>query len=161
MSSSYDSRPDTRRHINRVRSLIDDAIDSLVRRAEIHDESKLVDPELSTFNEYTPKLKDSTYGSDEYKRFLEGMGVGLRHHYEANSHHPEHYPNGIRGMSLLDVVEMLCDWKAATERHADGDLARSIEVNQGRFDYSDDVKAILANTVAELWPAPRSTGGES
>jgi hypothetical protein len=28
------------------------------------------------FDEFTPKLRDSTYGSDEYKAFLEGMGDG-------------------------------------------------------------------------------------
>lgn len=57
---------------------------------------------------------------------------------------------GIRGMSLLDIIEMLCDWKAATMRHADGDLAKSIEINQKRFGYSDELKVILQNTAREL-----------
>jgi hypothetical protein len=65
-------------------------------------------------------------------------------------HHPEHYSNGIQGMSLLDVIEMLCDWKAATMRHADGDLSKSIEINQKRFGYSDELKSILINTAIEL-----------
>jgi hypothetical protein len=78
------------------------------------------------------------------------MGEALKHHYAANSHHPEHYENGIAGMSLLDLIEMVCDWKAATERHADGDLLRSIEQNQDRFGYSDELKSILLATVAEM-----------
>jgi hypothetical protein len=57
---------------------------------------------------------------------------------------------GIRGMTLLDVIEMLADWKAATERHADGNLARSIEVNQKRFGCSDELRAILTNTATAL-----------
>jgi hypothetical protein len=57
---------------------------------------------------------------------------------------------GIRGMSLLGLLECLLDWKAATLRHADGDLLRSIEINQKRFGYSDELKQILLNTVAEL-----------
>lgn len=61
-----------------------------------------------------------------------------------------HDAQGIRGMSLLDVLEMLCDWKAATMRHADGDLAKSIEINQKRFGYSDELKSILTNTANEL-----------
>lgn len=40
-------------------------------------------------------------------------------------------------MCLLDLIEMLADWKAATERHADGDLKRSIEQNANRFGYDD------------------------
>lgn len=64
-----------------------------------------------------------------------------------NSHHPEFYENGICGMNLLDLVEMLCDWKAATLRHNDGDIRRSIEINQKRFGYSDELKQILLNTL--------------
>ena len=50
-------------------------------------------------------------------------------------------------MNLIDVIEMLCDWKAATMRHADGDIKKSIEINQKRFGYSDELKAILLNTI--------------
>lgn len=54
---------------------------------------------------------------------------------------------GIRGMSLFDLIEMLCDWKAATLRHNDGNIRRSIELNQKRFGYSDELKQILLNTL--------------
>jgi hypothetical protein len=46
---------------------------------------------------------------------------------------------------------MIVDWKAASERHADGDILRSIEINQSRFGYSDELKQILVNTVHELF----------
>ncbi len=149
-ATSYDSRPDTWAHISRVRELLGDVAKNVIQRADDHDRSKLAEPELAIFNEFTPKLRDSTYGSDEYKSFLAGMGEGLTHHYAHNSHHPEHYEDGIRAMSLLDLIEMVCDWKAATERHADGDLLRSIEQNQERFGYSDELKSILLATVKEL-----------
>jgi hypothetical protein len=45
---------------------------------------------------------------------------------------------------------MLCDWRAATLRHADGDLRRSIEINQKRFGYTDELKAVLLNTAERL-----------
>jgi hypothetical protein len=41
-------------------------------------------------------------------------------------------------------------FKAATERHATGSLPDSIEHNQKRFGYSDDLKSIFANTAAFL-----------
>src|SRR5687767_11067759 len=122
MTDEYDSRPDTRAHIHRVDQLLAQICVELANRGREHDASKLVDPELSTFNEYTPKLKHSTYGSDEYKGFLAGMGKGLSHHYAHNRHHPEHFESGIDDMTLVDIVEMLADWKAATERHEDGSL---------------------------------------
>jgi hypothetical protein len=110
----------------------------------------MVEPELAVFNEYTPKLRDSTYGSEEYKRFLLGMGEGLKHHYRQNDHHPEHFENGMRDMDLIQVLEMLADWKAATLRHADGDLGRSIVQNSTRFDYGPEVRLLLYNTAKRM-----------
>ena len=77
----------------------------------------------------------STYGSDEYKQFLVGMGEGLNHHYANNDHHPEHWQHGIADMDLIQVIEMLADWKAATLRHENGSLSRSIAQNAERFEY--------------------------
>lgn len=141
---------ETLKHIRRVQQLLGLLASDLIRRAGCHDASKLESPEAEVFEEYTAKLKGSTYGSDEYREFLKGMKPALDHHYAANPHHPEHYADGIRGMTLLDVIEMLADWKAATERHADGSLSRSIEINQGRFGYSDELRAILTNTATHL-----------
>lgn len=141
--SDFDSRPDTYAHIGEVRQrLLQVAVD-LMERAHKHDRSKLHGPELSVFDEYTPKLADSTYGSDEYKQFLVGMGEGLAHHYAANDHHPEHFRHGIESMNLVQIIEMLADWKAATLRHKDGDLERSIDQNAERFGYGEEIRHML------------------
>lgn len=155
MPAEYDSRPDTYAHIGVVRRYLGWVAQALIDRADLHDASKLVDPELATFNEYTPRLSEVEYGSDEYRACLSGMREGLKHHYAHNRHHPEHHPTGIRDMNLLDIVEMLCDWKAAGERHSDGSIIRSIDMNQERFGYSDDLRQILLNTARELWPDAR------
>lgn len=150
LKDAYDSREDTIAHIERVRSLIGLVAAKLLLRGLAHDKSKLREPEKSGFDKYTPLLKNSTYGSDEYKAFLVGLGESLQHHYAHNSHHPEHYIDGIKGMSLLDIVEMFCDWKAATERHADGNLDKSISINKTRFMYDDTLERIFQNTRREL-----------
>ena len=141
---------ETYAHIEQVNKFIHRLLDIISFRGVFHDRSKLQAPELETFAEYTPKLKTSTYGSDEYKGYLQEMGKALQHHYKTNRHHPEHFQEGIRGMNLADLTEMLCDWKAATLRHANGDIRKSIEQNQQRFGYSDDLKQILLNTVELL-----------
>jgi hypothetical protein len=143
---SYDSTADTLKHSQRVGELMVQTIRELLDRSVCHDRSKTEDPELATFNEFTPKLKDSTYGSDEYKGYLTEMKVGLDHHYGANRHHPEHFEDGIGGMTLVDLVEMLADWRAATERHADGSLVNSLKIQKERFGISDQLDAILWNT---------------
>lgn len=146
----YDSAPDTQKHIGEVQSLMAFVCGNLHGRSLSHDRSKLQSPEKEIFDEMTPLLKESTYGSEEYKEMLARMKPALDHHYANNSHHPEHYSNGIRGMSLLDLIEMVCDWKAATLRHADGDILKSVEINQKRFGYSDELKEIILNTVREI-----------
>ena len=146
----YDSREDTQQHILKVRGYIADVRLVLVYKAKEHDRSKLKPPEKEVFDEYTPKLKAMTYGSAEYKAALEGMKQGLRHHYDCNLHHPEHFLTGTFEMTLMDIIEMLCDWKAASERHDDGNIYTSLEVNQDRFGYSDELKQILANTAGWL-----------
>jgi hypothetical protein len=142
-----DERFKTIRHIEAVRNHLNACVRELLARAEQHDQSKLQNPEREMFDEYTPLLRQSTYGSDEYKGFLKGMDKALAHHYENNRHHPEHFPNGVKDMNLIDVLEMLCDWKSSTMRHADGDVYKSIEINQKRFGYSDELKTLLRNTV--------------
>lgn len=95
----------------------------------------------------TPKLAASTYGSDEYKQMLSQMQPALQHHYAHNRHHPEFYANGIDGMNLIDLLEMFVDWYAATRRHNDGDIYKSIEINRERFGMSDQLVQILKNSV--------------
>ena len=146
----YDSKADTLLHIKRVNQLFTESASELIRRANVHDNSKLESPEKELFDEYTPKLKDCTYGSDEYKEFLKGLKVALDHHYENNSHHPEHYENGVNGFDLFDLIEMFFDWKAATERHVDGNIMKSIEINKGRFELSEQLCKIMKNTAVRL-----------
>lgn len=144
--SDYDSRADTLLHSQRVGELMVQLVTEVLQRSTCHDRSKTEPPELEIFNEFTPKLKDSTYGSDEYKGYLEAMGEGLAHHYANNAHHPEYWANGVNDMTLVDLIEMLADWRAATERHADGNLLKSLDIQQGRFQLSDQLLAILLNT---------------
>jgi hypothetical protein len=146
-----DSTNETQAHIDRVRELLKRIVVELEVRADVHDASKLQEPEKSAFDQVVGRLKEVTYGSPEYKATLKDvLGAALHHHDTHNSHHPEHRANGVDGMSLLDLVEMFCDWKAAGERHLGGSLERSIQINRERFKISDQLTAILENTRKEL-----------
>lgn len=137
----------TMRHIETVRNYLSICIVEILNRCRRHDQSKLQDPELSIFNEYTAKLRGITYGSDEYKECMKQMKPAIEHHTQVNRHHPEHFPEKIQGMNLIDLLEMLCDWKAATLRHGDGNIYKSLEINAERFGYSDELKKIFSNTI--------------
>lgn len=120
-------------------------------RSKSHDETKLNEPEASSFAALTPLLAESTYGSDKYNGFLKELNETLKHHYENNSHHPEHFKNGVAGMTLIDLIEMFCDWLAATKRHNDGDIYKSIEINTKRFNLDDQIRSIFINTAKKVF----------
>lgn len=150
MTDAYDSTLDTLKHSRRVDELLLSVVVALQDRITKHDHSKTEEPEKEVFDRVTPQLKGSTYGSEEYKGFLADMGEGLAHHYANNRHHPEFFENGVSGMTLVDVIEMLVDWKAATERHDDGSLARSLPIQAERFQMAPQLVQILENTAIEF-----------
>jgi len=61
---------ETRKHAKEVRVLLDLFCIELIHRGKVHDQSKMVSPEVEAFAIYAPKLKDTTYGSDKYRGFL-------------------------------------------------------------------------------------------
>lgn len=148
--SDCDARRETLKHIAEVKGRLQLVAAEFLRRGECHDASKLESPEWEMFAGATAKLRGLEFGSPEYEESLKGLGPALSHHYKNNSHHPQFYESGIRGMNLFDVLEMLMDWEAAALRHATGDVRKSIEINQTRFDYSDDFKRLLHNTMDYL-----------
>lgn len=140
----------TLRHMEAVRNYINLCIRELLSRGELHDQSKLQSPEAEMFDEWTERLRGSTYNSPEYLEFRKQLKPVLDHHYAHNRHHPEHFKDGIKDMTLIDLVEMLMDWKASSMRHNDGNILKSIAINQERFEYSDELRRILENTAKWL-----------
>lgn len=151
----------TAAHIRRVGELLTDCTANLNRRAVVHDASKWSPEEWPAFEAATPQLAGITYGSEEYKAALRSIGPAIKHHNAANSHHPEHHTDGIDGMTLLDLIEMMCDWKAATERHDNGSIARSLDHNRERFKIGPQLERILRNTAtAAGWISPAGLDGK-
>lgn len=144
----YDCTQEVQEHIALVQKWMKDFTYILEGRAKVHDQSKLKNPaEKAMFDKWTPELKKREFGSPEYKEALEQMGEGLRMHYEANEHHPEHFTNGIAGMTLYNLIEMVCDWMAAAERKGS---PVDMDYLQERFQISPQLRSIIENTFDEL-----------
>jgi len=142
---------ETVKHIQLVRAHLCSMIEELDKRAREHDQSKLESPEKEIYGEWTPELSKTKYGTAEYMALLEKVKPALDHHYAKNRHHPQHWPDGINDMTLIDLIEMICDWKAATERVKDGNIRYSIDVNSKRFNMSSQLTKIFENTVREMF----------
>lgn len=152
-------KAETEAHIGRVRGHLNRIIIELSDRSIHHDESKLESPEFEVFCKYTPLLAELDYGSKEYKDCLAEMTVAIDHHYKHNRHHPEHYPTGWREMNLIDLLEMVCDWVAATKRHNNGNIYKSLDINRKRFKMPVYLIQILRNTVQYLQAAEAEEDG--
>ena len=142
-------RVETQKHIDMVNRLGRFFIGELSVRLANHDKSKLESPEVEEFAAVTNGLAKTTYGSEEYMKFLkEDLAKALEHHYAHNRHHPEHFgERGVNAMNLFDLVEMFIDWLAASKRQNNGNLMVSIDKSCERFGITGTLADILRNTV--------------
>lgn len=138
-------------HIREVGKNIGIFTNDLIRRANEHDKTKLESPEVEIFSATHHELATTKYGTPEYDALLEKVKPAISHHYSKNRHHPEFHKNGIEDMTLIDLIEMLADWKAATARNKDGNIRKSIEINTDRFGMSPQLRRIFENTVREYF----------
>ena len=148
----YNSMLDTQDHINKIQFIMGEKIIPILRsRALYHDRSKFEEPEKSTYDKYIPLLKNVKYGSDEYNEIRNKMHEeGLQHHYQENRHHPEHFENGVDDMNLIDVIEMVCDWYAASLK-SDTDFEKGLKINCDRFGIDEQLAKIIFNTYKDLF----------
>ena len=82
---------------------------------------------------YNVVLPDDAYGYEHLIRYLQTK--------------QSEYKSSINEMNLFDILEMFIDWTAATRRHADGNIHKSIEINAKRFSLSPQLVEIFKNTV--------------
>ena len=145
------ARAVTKAHIARVRELLNDAAARLNVRGFHHDMSKYDPVELEPLAKMQMLIDregQAPFGSDEYKRRTAMLEPMLQHHYANNSHHPEHYPEGVDGMDLFDIMEMFFDWKAASERGEES--AMNISTACERFRVAPQLQRIFENTADRL-----------
>ena len=143
---------DTRMHIVNVRACLDRVTNALRQRGIDHDKSKLEEPERSAYAVVIPQLAGLKYGTPEHRKVLGHMKLAIRHHQQANRHHPEYHgrATGVAGMDLIDLVEMVADWKAASLRDGGTDFREGVKISAKRFGLSDELTSIIMNT-AELF----------
>lgn len=137
-------------HISRVRRHIDTFIQLLIRRAENHDKSKLEEPELSWWKEMDKEPR-YPYGSEEYKQKIKRWDKVFKHHYKYNRHHPEHYEYGVSEMTLIDIVEMMCDWLGYKDTTTVTEALKVCDEQMARYDISEELRQIIFNTLLRYY----------
>jgi hypothetical protein len=134
-------------HIREVQKRLMVICANLQNRAVVHDKSKYSEGELPLLR-LKSTLQGVEYGSEVYFKILKENKEVISLHHANNSHHPEHR-GGLDCMSLLDVVEMFCDWSAAAALNGT-DLVDSLRISCQRYNVPAYLQAIFLNTYIEL-----------
>lgn len=136
-------------HIAMVREYMMKSVSNLQYRLLHHDDSKLVEPERSAYEGLNEALEGIPFGTNWYRQKIKDhLGEALTHHYEHNSHHPDHWDDGVEGMSLFDLIEFLCDIRAACDEKGKHEI--DLETNAKFHNMHDSVAKILKNTIREM-----------
>lgn len=100
-----------------------DIFDELALRASSHDRSKFSEPELTPYIWLTWKYH-CEWNNIPFKLPI-GMDQKIRdakfHHFSNNRHHPEWHFD-LNDMTIVDLIEMVCDWKAAGQEFGEKSL---------------------------------------
>jgi len=109
-------------HQERVASTMRDISNDIEDRGDSHDSSKFSEEEYLGFVELFGADFSMDVRSKEYQDIVTNAKTScIQAHYKNNRHHPEHHAN-VADMTLLDLIEMVCDWKGASKslRHKGG-----------------------------------------
>ena len=137
-------------YLSNHKKIVEDKIlhlaDILKDRGLHHDDDKFTGELYSTYAEAYPLLKNHKYGTPEQqKAYDELLGDVKKIHSSHNPHHPGYYENGVNGMTLIDVMEMLCDWYSASQVNGNG-FEDAFNFNCNRDGIEKQLADILANT---------------
>ena len=150
---------DTRKHQMLVAERMTACAKRLLDKASVHDASKFSDQEREIYTETGWKLNHENieYGSEEYKKIVAEMGKAWEHHQLVNDHHIGFFKtyqsqtlnDPVRAMDLFALIEMLCDWIAASKRknNAPALAFKSIEEY---IPGDSQLGAILRNTLSMI-----------
>lgn len=140
-------------HCNLVRECIETFTNFLHRRGAIHDNSKYYEDEFEGFTYFNTIDPNLVYNSPGYKEAMEKIRPytkkAIKLHYSRNSHHPEYHDN-IEDMSLLDLIEMVCDWKSASYTY-NSSIKDPIDKNKLFVKNVNTLKVKYKFTDAQLW----------
>lgn len=90
-------------------------IRKLTKKIINHDNSKIEHiPEFNLYKNVVYKLDGLEYGTKEHTEAKQELDQGFEIHCINNRHHPEHFNSeGIEGMDMYDIIEMIIDWCSA------------------------------------------------
>jgi len=123
----------------------------LRKRGLAHDRTKFQSFEFDRFLSGWEDFKKTDYGTEKYNESPDKVTEAREHHHENNRHHVGFYENGVEGMNLIDVLEMLSDWKAAARRSPNLNLEQTLDKAFDLYGIKDEqLRKVILNTFKYL-----------
>lgn len=135
-----------RNHKRNVRKRMLFIADEIIKRADMHDDSKLDYPELGWLVAMDKEGR-APYGSEAYFEKMKRWDCFFKHHYRENTHHPDHYDDKTYGMNIIDIVEMMCDVISYFDELESTKAFEIIDEQAERFGLSEELASILKATL--------------
>lgn len=107
----------------------------LLKRATVHDNSKLEDDELFLLSRVSDRheaFTDPQYTLNDKQKAM------IQEHWKRNPHHPEYYEDSSQ-MSELDILEMVCDWYARSMQYGTDLLEFARTRQENRFHFNKEM----------------------
>lgn len=141
---------DTLMHVAEVQERLEDMIHDLRKRGLCHDRTKFQELEFDTFCRTRPRFKGVKFGTPDYDAVVEEAREAVEHHHHHNRHHTTYYDGGIEDMNLLDVLEMLADWRAAARRSKGQSFEESLPKAFERYNVPEVLREMIGRTIQYL-----------
>ncbi len=122
----------------------------LAYRAAIHDNSKFQKDELEGYSECADEFNTHPFDSAAERLLREKLTKVMSLHRTRNRHHPEYFENGIDDMNLIDLIEMISDWKSASERAPGDSVRKGLPIMKDKYNISPQLLKILENTFRDF-----------
>lgn len=139
------------RHRDNIRTALKNVSQRLEKRGLRHDLSKFKEDEAEGFVRINKTARNYEYGSDEYEESMakeKGENGCITLHFSRNRHHPD-YHESTSDMSFIDIVEMVCDWWAATQTYGTNTLEEKLPELKKQGDFTEG-QLWLIDEVVEL-----------
>lgn len=149
-SSALNTVNEIFKHKKSVKEKLNFLSEELADRAEHHDDSKLKKPEIGWLIEMD-KEPIFKYGTPEYFEKKKKWQKFFDHHYALNRHHPEHFIQGVQGMTLIDLCEYCCDIISYFAEMHPKQAIQTVEQQQSRFGFDEQLTQVLKNTLIDYF----------
>jgi len=150
MDIALDVLCDTILHVSEIQEALEEMSSELRKRGLAHDRTKFQELEFDAFTSTRLRFKKVDYGTPEYKALVDEIKPVVDHHYANNRHHPNYHEHGINSMTLIDIAEMLADWKVAARRSPNNKFKDTLEFAFNKHGISKQLGQIIKNTLKEL-----------